>query len=121
MSVDGFSRSVWAAGEFEDLRGRPDHGLGWLQDGLSSWSAARWDWVAEAFPVWGFAEDSQCLAFFEPFEELPVLSGQVLDPFGRLADALTWAEDHVLALCFADGLGLGGFQGLDLLAGVASA
>jgi hypothetical protein len=107
MSVGGFWRSVLAAGEFEDLRGRADHGLGWLQDGLSSWTAVRWDCVAEAFSVWVFAEDSQRLVFFESLAELLVLGGQVLDPFGRLADALTWAKGHVLALRFAESLGFG--------------
>ena len=86
-----------------------------------SWSAVRWVCVAKALPVWVFAEDSKRLAFFELLAELLVLSGQVLDPFGRLADALTRAKDHVLALRFAESLGFGRSQGLDVLAGVASA
>ena len=77
--------------------------------------------MAEVFAVWVFAGDGERSAFFDLLAECLALSGQVLDPSGDLADVLVWSKDQLFTLGVADGLGFGGSQWLDPLAGVASA
>jgi hypothetical protein len=43
--------------------------------------------------VWAFAGNDERLAFFDLLAESLALDGQLLDPFGYLADVLTWSQD----------------------------
>src|SRR5260221_12278390 len=104
-SLSSLRNGISLAGEVEDLRGRRDRGLGWLQDGISFGRAGGGERVAKVFPVRVFAGDGERLPFFDLLAERLALGGQVLDPFGHLANVLVRGKDQTLALRIADGLG----------------
>ena len=121
LSFGGFHVQVPADGAFQDLWRRLDLGFGRLEDGVPVRACPGGEGRAEVFVVGVFGGDHQALPFSQLAGEGAVLGGQVGDPLAELRNLLPRGQGELGALLLGGGLGLGGAQRRELLAGVPAA